>query len=294
MIPLYRLNRYEDFEQLITETELKLTDNQTFINGTTLNFLLGEYPNRLYINYGDEPQKSFISDLKYFWDLRKSQYTAAYNAYTENYDPINNYDLHETFSGTGGDSREETGTRTNTGTVSDSGSHSINNTGTQTTADTGTQTTADTGTQTTVNSGTVTEEGTTETITVNEVSAFDSEDFVNHDRETVTGSTENVRTDATQTQRTDALNSQRTDNLQSQRTDNLTESGTNTNTRTDNLTENNNVVSEWEHSEQHTLRRYGNIGVTSTQQLIQAELDLRSIHSLQERFIFEFCASFTI
>lgn len=280
LIPLYRLNRYEDFEQLLTNVDLKLsdTDENTFIDGTTLNFLLGEYPNRLYINYGDEPQKAFISDINYFWELRKSQYTAAVLAYNVEYDPVNNYDLNETFNESGDESRDETATKTNTGTVTDSGSHSGTNTGTQTTVDTGTQTTA--------NTGTVTDAGSSETGTLNEVSAFDSNVFVNHDQSTVTGESGNTRTDN--------LQSQRTDNLQSQRTDNLSESGSNSNTRTDNLTENNTVGVDSEHSVQHTLRRYGNIGVTTTQQMIESELDLRSIHSLQERFVFEFCAAFTI
>lgn len=296
LIPLYRLNRYEDFEQLLTNVDLKLndTDENTFIDGTTLNFLLGEYPNRLYINYGDEPQKAFVSDINYFWELRKSQYTAAVLAYNSDYDPINNYDLHETFNEFGDESRDETATKTNTGTVTDSGSHNIANTGTQTTVDSGTQTTADTGTQTTSNTGTVTDAGSSETITLNEVSAFDSNVFVNHDQSTVTGESGNTRTDNLQAQRTDNLQSQRTDNLQSQRTDNLSESGSNSNTRTDNLTENNTLGVDAEHSVQHTLRRYGNIGVTTTQQMIESELDLRSIHSLQERFVFEFCAAFTI
>ena len=271
LIPLWKIAQIEGFSTALHELELELSDDDTtaFIDGETIDFILEEYSNRAAMIYTDAPGTELLDNLERYWSLKQDQYTAAWLAYTTEYDPLYNYDLHETGSGSG--SRINTGTQTiaDTGTQSVSGNDSKNNTGTQTISDTGNTTT-------------------------NTVSAFDSATYSPHDKSESSGTTGNTRTDNTQAQRTDNLQSQRTDNLQSQRTDNLSESGSHSETRTDNLQSQRTDNLSEATTDSHSLRRYGNIGVTSSQQLLESELQLRLRHSLQERFIFEFVSAFTV
>lgn len=239
-----------------------------------------------------------------------------YDALQLEYNPLHNYD------------RTEEGEDTHTGTQSlkDTGTQGISNTGTQTIANTGTQKTDNTGTQTIANTGTqntdntseiefggvkdilnnqtTTETGTKNTTTTNTVSAFNESGWSNHDKsdtvespslittvqgssretnsgsDTTTGNTlltnnlTDTRTDNLSETRTDNLNQQRTDALNQNRTDNLSHD------RTDNL------------KDTHTFRAYGNVGVTTSQQMLQAELDIDKwniYEQIADMFISEFC-----
>lgn len=220
------------------------------------------------------------------------------------YNPLENYDRQEhwTDENTGTQTNKNTGTQTTddtgTQTTKDTGTQTTNDTGTQTTNDTGTQTVTNTGTQTTDYSGSEsnTKNGTEKdqqdggNTTENQVSAYDSSTYVAHDKQifdtdqsnthTYTNVTDtktftdrqDERTDDLEQERTDNLQSQRTDNLQSQRTDNLTSQRTDNlkSKRTDDLTSErtDDLLGE------HTGRIHGNIGVTTSQQMLQSELDL--------------------
>lgn len=180
------------------------------------------------------------------------------------YDPITNYDRTEESTDT------DAGTVKNTGTQSDSATTS--NTGTQTVKNTGTQTDKNTGTSTNTETQNLTQN------VDNKVSAYDSDTM----RDDTKSSTTNTGTDTNQ--RTDDLTSQRTDDLTSQRTDALTSSGSNT--RTDDLTETTNMT----HT--HRLRSYGNIGVTTSQQMLQSEFEVARFNILDaiaDLFVSEFC-----
>lgn len=163
------------------------------------------------------------------------------------YNPLNNYDMSESE----GITTEVDNTRHNTGTQTNA------NTGTQTNANTGTVTETNTGTQTNANTGTVTDAANGSD--VSKRYAFNSTGAVNTAEGTVTNG--NTRTDNTIETRTDNLTDTRTDNTLETRTDNTTE------TRTDNLTETEDLNRE----ETRTLTRSGNIGVTSSMQLINQE-----------------------
>ena len=174
------------------------------------------------------------------------KWTKLYNTLSFEYDPINNYDM------------------TETETVSGSTSDTRLNTGTQTTADTGTQTNDHDGTSATAHTGT---QGTSETNTVtgsgetdNRIFGFNSstgkDDSGSETSSTNTGTGSSTRTDNLTDTRTDNLTDTRTDNLLSTRTDNLSESNSGS------------------HSESRSLTRSGNIGVTTSQQMIQSERDL--------------------
>lgn len=239
-----------------------------------------------------------------------------YDALQIEYNPLHNYDRTEEGEDihTGTQSLKDTGTQgisnTGTQTISNTGTQKTDNTGTQTNTSTGTQNTDNTSEiefggikQTSINQSTI-ESGTKSTVTTNTVSAFNESGWSNKDKSdtletpnlttTVTGTTtENnsgsdvttgntlltnnltdTRTDNLSETRTDNLNQQRTDALNQNRTDNLSHD------RTDNL------------KDTHTFRAYGNIGVTTSQQMLQAELDIDKwniYEQIADMFISEFC-----
>lgn len=184
------------------------------------------------------------------WGMQKA--LAAINFH---YEPLYNYDRTETRTYSGTESGTNTGTvsdqGTNTGTVTDAGSHS-NTTGSNVT--TSTSTTTD-------------REETNET--EHKVSAYDSstyspdntDDGSNTFDETVTsyaGSTASG-----------------------------TDSGTSGNTRTDNLAHANTRTDNLAHAKQdshtETIRAYGNIGVTTSQQMLSDELQL-ALYNIYDTF----------
>lgn len=150
------------------------------------------------------------------------------------YDPISNYDMTETETGSG-----------TTGNIR-------NNTGTQTDANTGTVSTTHTGTQGTSDTNTVS--GTSTGSADRGLYGFNSSESVGDSTDSTTNTTSTTATGS----------STRTDNLTDSRTDNTTR------TRTDNLSESESGT----HSDTRTLTRSGNIGVTTSQQMIEAEREL--------------------
>lgn len=264
---------------------------------------------------------AFSNKWAYTWE----KWNEALNI---DYNPLWNYDRTEEstnrHTGTQGTANTGTQTRANTGTQTRA------NTGTQTTANSGTQTTANTGTQTIANTGTQeTDLITAENVidngastsnetninsdhkeVVNKVSGFDSNALVDHDSSTsnesttvnrdqeatsqntrnTSGSDKGLRTDNLNELRTDNLNQQRTDNLNQLRTDNLNEQ------RTDNLneqrTDNLNALRTDNLLDTYNLRAYGNVGVTTSQQMLEAELNIRRwniYEQIADMFIEEFC-----
>lgn len=162
------------------------------------------------------------------------------NALNIDYNPLENYDRMEEWS--------DTGSRTNTGTVSDSGI--IKNTGTQLTETIGKDNF----------------KGSGNSISSDEISAYNSNSFQN-DKKNTTNSSNSSETNTT------------TNNT---RTDNLSES--NSNTRTDNLSEKTNSDRKG--------RAHGNIGVTTSQQMLQSELDIAKwniYEQITDLFLSEFC-----
>ena len=168
------------------------------------------------------------------YQLNSKMWVKEYATLNFEYNPISNYDMTETETGSG-----TTGnTRTNTGTQTDA------NTGTVSTTHTGTQGTSDTSSASGTSSGS-SDRG---------LYGFNSSESVGDS------------TDATESETTTTAtgSSTRTDNLTDARTDNTTH------TRTDNLSESESGT----HSDTRTLTRSGNIGVTTSQQMIEAEREL--------------------
>ena len=186
------------------------------------------------------------------------------NALNIDYNPLENYDRMEEWS--------DSGSRTNTGTVSDSGIRK--NTGTQSTESSSKDNFKESGNST----------------SSDEISAYNSNSFQN-DKKNTTNSSNSSETNTT-------TNSTRTDNLSESnsntRTDNLTES--NSNTRTDNMSESNSNTRTDNLSEKTSSNRigraHGNIGVTTSQQMLQSELDIAKwniYEQITDLFLSEFC-----
>ena len=171
----------------------------------------------------------------------KINWDKIYKALTVEYSPIENYDLTE----------EST----------DSRSHTSDHTGTDGTTHTGTDTTAQTGEDTTTDGGTI---GTTNSIkdgtekTVNGIAGFNTQDEFSKD----TSSTKTVN---------QVVQNDEKRNLTGSTKYGKTE--TNTLDTTDNTTYNS-TIKETD-SESHSLHRHGNIGVTTSQRMIESEIVLR-------------------
>lgn len=185
-------------------------------------------------------------------------WSELYATLSYEYNPISNYDMTETetASGTTSDTLTHTGTQntTHTGTVQNS--DTLTHTGTQNTTHTGTVQNADNQTVNGSGSGT----------TSDNVYGFNSANAV--------GDTTSENT--TTNENTAQGSSTQTNNLTDGRTDNLTDTGssTQTNNLTDERTDNLIDTGRGSHSDSRTLTRSGNIGVTTSQQMIQSQRDL--------------------
>lgn len=201
-------------------------------------------------------------------DLSRSE------AVTRNRNLSEGIDGDETESGTTGNQRTTSDTRTNTGTVQDSGSNSHN----------------------TTHGGTVTTAGTSGI--ENKVSGYNANTYENKDKSDTTNS-ETV-TDATTIAETGTDGNTRTDNLREELDGSITDAGTssrrNQSTQDRDLEEEEteSVSGTDEGSVSHTMERteQGNIGVTMTTQLIEAQralVQLNFYDLIIESFKHRFC-----
>lgn len=171
----------------------------------------------------------------------KPNWDKIYKALTIDYSPIENYD-----------STEES---------TDSRSHTSDHRGTDGTTHTGTDTTSQSGEDSTTDGGTI---GTTNTIkdgtekTINGIAGFNTQDDFSKDSSSTKTVNQTVQNDEKR-------------NLTGSTKYGKTE--TNTLDTTDNTTYNSTIKES--DSESHSLHRHGNIGVTTSQQMIESEIVLR-------------------
>lgn len=255
-------------------------DKDTIINDIV--YRAGDFP-LLYIN----PDYTRFS-LGAFSAKWLDTWQKWYDALSEEYDPLENYNRHEEYED------KHTGTQTNaltgTDTTADNGSQ-IRSGQTQTI---GTDTTTETGTNTIQTSGSVSKNG--QVHETNDTSHYmfayneNSDDTLPkpHSKDESEGghnTTDTETTSGTTTEtpnNTTTLNRNMRDNIQDQITTN--QSGTKTlnesNQRTDNLKVN------------HTAHLYGNIGVTTSQQMLKEEIEVRKnniYNMIADMVIQEFC-----
>lgn len=180
------------------------------------------------------------------------------------YSPLENYDRMEEWS----DTESETSNRKNNGTLTDTSTgnvHYISSDSEEENIEGSVNTSNDSST-------------TTENTTENTVSAFDSSSYQPENKSDVDG-TESVSTTEESTNNTDR-------SLSHDRTDDTTTSNNTTGSTTNNEDYLQNTTGL------HTGRTHGNIGVTTSQQMLQAELDVAKFNIVQQitdLFLQEFC-----
>lgn len=260
----------------LLDMDLTFSDNSVFAGGNDLCMFLGDYTMSTYVyNQGTiSPASDFLSTLQRYWDIRKSEYEKIKTAIIAEYNPINNYSMEETHTGT------DTVENKHSGTDTTSDVH----TGTDTLAKTGNVENAKGTTQTnTAGVTTLTTNGAAEITSVNQVSAYDSNDFTNHDKN-VTSSGENTQEVKNSGKDTIAYTGKDTT------TNNLTDTTTYNNTIESNINYGHNIDNTTTYDT--LLKRVGNIGVTTSQQMIESEYILRLKHSLIELFLTEFIRNY--
>lgn len=182
----------------------------------------------------------------------KTNWDKLYNAMTVDYSPIENVDGYITETTT------SKGSKSNTSSLTDSGTDSHKYGGSDTRTNSGTDTTANTGTSTDENS---IKDGKTES--VSQTYGFNETDAVNDGKNTTTVNqtiTDTTTNDLTATRTLDTSEKTEYNN-----TDDETLSITHSGSGSENS----------DGSVSHELHRHGNIGVTTNQQMINEEIELR-------------------
>lgn len=239
---------------------ISLTDNNTTLtvnyDSNTIKHLMMRYSERQYI-YEEDGQNvinHFYGDWDMFVSLHQKSFDDIYTAMLVKYNPLDNYKMTED----GSDTSAGTDTTTRTG------SDTTTNGGTTTTEGNSTTTTTNTGTVKDDNNGTST----------NAVAGYDSNNLVDRDKTTATNT--NTRTDNTTQTATNSGTVTQTDDKTSTLTHNTTDStATSSNTT-------------------HTLTRSGNIGVTTSQQMLTSELEVRVKHNVLYYIVELFISQYTI
>lgn len=203
-----------------------------------------------------------------WFETRQNDFQRMYDALYAEYSPIENYDrkedrtLHTKHSGTDTDTNT-LGTST---TVKRTGTESMATTGSEEVATTGTDETMRTGSTTTVTSGS--------DISEQSVSAYDATGYQAREK--------NQRTPNLTEKQTPDFTDIRTPDLKETRTPDITE--TRTPDLSDVSTNSGSDVKQTEYGHQEdgteTIRAHGNIGVTTNQKMITAELEMRMEYDL--------------
>lgn len=232
-----------------------------------------------------------------------------YTALTVDYSPIENVDAYIT------ESTSTTGKRTGTNSLTDSGTDNLSHAGSTTEIDSGTDTHAlsgqdktehtgtgsatNSGDDITTNTGTVTDTNATEngtSETVNQLYGYNSSDAANDSSSTTTvnQTVTDTREDNTTSTLTHGLKTdtsdESTDTTDYGRTDTETLDLThatqynNSDNRTVNLSHSGSDSEDTSGSSEHTVHRHGNIGVTTNQQMINEEIELRKNFFYNEIF----------
>lgn len=242
------------------------------------------------------------------YNMMLDKYTKMQSLFSIEYAPLENYNMIESgttsSTGTGGGTSEVTDSGTNTevrdlatsytstGQDSETGSNTV----TYDTTDTVTHNTTDTTTfghtvATTGNTSSTLNNTTTDT-----VAPFDSESFFNNSQ--TTGATSNTGTDtssvvnsgqdSTKATGTDTTAHAGTEGTSSSNTTNTTKTDSGTNTGSVDTTSNRESSTSYSDTKEengtHTLTRHGNIGVTTSQQMLLSELELIPKRQLKFEF----------
>ena len=193
------------------------------------------------------PNPDFCKDAIGVWSRKWSGTIARWvTALSIEYNPLENYDRQEQWTDTGSHQDSKSGQ------TSDSASGQTSNLASSQTGDT------ISGSRSGSTSGTTS--GTTGSTTTGKVSAYDEADFSNKDQSVVSGTDSSTNSGTTSEESSETRSG----------TISETNSGTSSETRSGTNSENSNGLTTGE----HTGRIHGNIGVTTSQQMLISELDL--------------------
>lgn len=317
-------------DDLDNMTPLKFANGTDFMSGGEIGNILADFTGKLYISNvpgSGDVEGDFLTCLIDFWALRKGDYYNMFIAFNKNYDPINNYSMQET----GLDGRvidSETDSNTRSGSIS--GLETPSGTRQVTTSKSGGTTTIETpeGTEktTTTPSGsfaeTITESGGKKTTSTESRTTYDDTQNFKPAVETVTDEVPNTgnqhKTDHTynqfKTEEETSFTARKTTTdttikagTQETETETFTGRQTTTSTTYNNLNDSRTItpantkgstnaagyLSGQHEVTEHFFKREGNIGVTTSQQMITSELELRYMYNLKYMFIREFLTRFT-
>lgn len=257
-------------------------------------------------------EREFYTAWNYY--RQNKDFDKLYSAMVADYKPLENYSMVEE----GTDKRatssslsaESTESGTDTGTIKNAGTNTrtddltteLKRAGTTKVEGNATNTGTDSTTITTTNTGTVGTESSGTDITG--VSAFDTNDFANRDKVSRTGS--DTRTDNTTQEEkhagglTEVNSHAETNTLDT--TDTTTQGGsveskddfTTTRDLSNSKTGKENSTSTGSDNLDHKLTRSGNIGVTTSQQMLESEIKLRLTNNFLRYVVDGFMSEYTI
>lgn len=232
------------------------------------------------------PNPTVMKNMIGLWSYKELPYwQRVYNASLLEYNPIENYRRTETESITDGRTEEHSGSDVNTS----GGSDSLKKTGSDTSTDSGSDTLARTGTVSNAAGGTDTSSGTSNTTyaesgtetTEHDISGFDSNTLVPNTSDSTTfGKNEDTDSEAensTTYGRTDTqtLNTEDETTYGKVNTQNHNTTDTTTYGKTDTLQHGEKI--EHEGTSERSVLAFGNIGVTTSQDMLTQEMEVAKI-----------------
>lgn len=239
-----------------TQDDKQATINNILMEGAELEILY--------------PDAAFMKTAIAAWSYKeKSVWQRIHKASLLEYNPIENYRRNET------ESIETSKTEQHSGndTTSHSGKDTTNNTGKDTTAHTGTESSTSSNTNTTTGS----DSGTID----HKVTGYDSNTLVQQSQDSTTGTSSSQDTQTGQAAVTHNTQDEITHNTQVELTHNTQ----------DQLTHGEKI--EHTGDDARTMLAYGNIGVTTSQEMLEQEMELapklNTISVIVDSFIKRFC-----
>lgn len=222
-------------------------------------------------------------------ESRYAEWARIWEAMRENYDPLHNYDRHEEYT-TRTVGNDSTSGQSATETRSDSESTENRNVK-RDLLENDDETITGSISETTQHTGTVTDSGTSHQQTDTSVAGFNSGSLTSKDRTVTDGTTGSTRTDAL----TDALTGSNSTTSERERTEGeeTVTRGAVTNELTGSESETNSTDFETDRTTTHTAHLYGNIGVTTSAQMLEGEIDIRS-NDFYKIYITEFRRRFCL
>lgn len=251
------------------------------VGADILKQVFRRFNDRVYV-YSSDDVSSAVNDITDVWqmfvDMHNKDISRISQAMTTDYKPLDNYNMTES----GNDTTELS--RNRNGTLSTDNTDTLTRAGTVTTATEATGKNVDTTTAEVKNTGTQTAADTTDT--TNSIAAYNDTDVSIHDKQNT------------------ATNGTRTDNLTQTTTNGgeVNTTATTSATVTNDTTDTNKTTKTEQSTEQesgtdtvtHSLTRSGNIGVTTSQQMLSSEIFLRVRNQIAYYAVELFISQFTI